>query len=144
MLQPTPNPTRGDNSYHVVTSSGTASSGATAAGSSPDVRSTLVQGGYPGAGNLEADPLFVDPDGADNIPGTPDDDLRLQRGSPAIDAGNNAFIPADLLDDDGDGNTTEPAPFDRDGQLRLAGAAVDMGAYERQNPRSVYLPLIGR
>ena len=39
-----------------------------------------------GGGNINADPLFVDDDGADNITGTLDDDLRLLPGSPCIDA----------------------------------------------------------
>ena len=42
----------------------------------------------PGATDLDADPLFVDPDGADGIlggAGWADDDFRLQPGSPAID-----------------------------------------------------------
>ena len=43
-------------------------------------------------GNSSADPLFLDADGLDNIPGTEDDDLRLQSGSPAIDAGDNAAL----------------------------------------------------
>ncbi|MEW6157227.1 MAG: right-handed parallel beta-helix repeat-containing protein, partial [Verrucomicrobiota bacterium] len=47
--------------------------------------------------SLEADPRFVDPDGADNLAGYieatrtdggADDDFRLQPGSPAIDAGD--------------------------------------------------------
>jgi len=99
----------------------------------PDVQYTLVQGGYiSGTNILDGDPLFVDADGTDNITGTLDDNLRLQVGSPAIDAGNNAFIPADAADEDGDGNTAEPAPFDLDGKPRVVRAVVDMGAYEWQ------------
>ncbi len=44
---------------------------------------------YPGTGNINADPLFVntaDLDGADNIWGTADDGLRLKATSPAINA----------------------------------------------------------
>ena len=38
--------------------------------------------------SLTADPLFTDPDGADDILGNEDDDFHLQAGSPAIDAGD--------------------------------------------------------
>ncbi|MHC5820802.1 MAG: choice-of-anchor Q domain-containing protein, partial [Nostoc sp.] len=36
----------------------------------------------------------------------------LLTGSPAINAGNNNLIPADTQDLDGDGNTSEPIPYD--------------------------------
>ena len=73
------------------------------------------------------DPLFVDADGPDNLPGTLDDDLRLGATSQAIDEGfasgtspsNWSIGPYDLTGGprnlDGDGDT-----FD----------AVDLGAYE--------------
>jgi parallel beta-helix repeat protein len=76
------------------------------------------------------DPLFVDADGPDNITGTDDDNLRLLAGSPCINAGDNDVIPLDSADLDGDGNTSEPIPFDLDGNLRIAFGYVDMGAYE--------------
>lgn len=99
-------------------------------------------------GNISADPLFVRPagPGPDGQWGTADDDygnLRLRSGSPCIDAGDNAAVPADTLDLDGDGDTTEPMPFDLAGMPRFVddpatpdtGAGippiVDMGAYER-------------
>ena len=86
-------------------------------------------GGYPGTGNLNQDPLFVDANGADGIPGTADDDLRLLPGSPVIDAGNNSAVPAGILTDM-DGNPR----FVDDPSTPDTGAGtppiVDMGAYE--------------
>jgi hypothetical protein len=41
----------------------------------------------PAAGNLNVNPLFIDPNGADDIVGTEDDDLRIAGNSPAIDVG---------------------------------------------------------
>ena len=100
--------------------------------SSSNVRHSNIQGGWTGAGisNIDADPLFVDPLGPDGVPGTEDDDLRLQLGSPCIDAGDNTAVPADTLDLDGDGDTTEPIPFDLYGDPRIVGVSVDVGAYE--------------
>ncbi|MCA9289757.1 MAG: hypothetical protein KDA25_01440 [Phycisphaerales bacterium] len=80
-----------------------------------------VQGGWPGSGNIDADPLFVQPGS---------DDVRLGIGSPCVDAGNVALLPADVLDLDDDGDTTEALPLDADGEPRVQGAGVDMGAYE--------------
>ncbi len=88
---------------------------------SPTAIQSDIQGGWPGAGNIDADPLFVQP-------GT--DDLRLSSGSPAINTGSNALLPADDLDLDGDGNTTEAIPVDLDGNVRVQSGTVDMGAYE--------------
>ncbi len=99
-----------------------------------------------GHGNIGADPLFVDPLGPDGVPWSGDEDLRLGAGSPCIDAGRNGDLPADALDLDGDGNTSEFVPIDLDGGPRRAddpavpdtGSGVapvtDMGAYERQGP----------
>jgi len=98
--------------------------------------------GIDGGGNIDGDPLFVDPNGADDLFGTGDDDLRLADGSPAIDAADNSAVPADTCDLDGDGNTTEPLPYDLDGTDRLqdhitsdtgngTAPVVDMGAYEK-------------
>jgi predicted outer membrane repeat protein len=82
-----------------------------------------VQGGYAGEGNIDADPLFV---------GAAGGDLRLQAGSPCVDTGLTSALPADAFDLDGDGDTGEPIPYDLDGNDRVVGAAVDMGAYEIQ------------
>jgi hypothetical protein len=123
--------------------------------STPTVTYSLVQGAtvYPGTGNINSDPLLVDADGPDDTAGTTDDDLRLQGASPAIDAGDNSVLPADSLDLDSDGDTTEKIPVDLEGKARLVddpvvadtgkGTAplVDMGAYEEQ-PGAIYLPLV--
>ena len=73
-------------------------------------------GSLGGVGNSGADPLFVDADGADDVIGTEDDDLRLSPGSPAINAGNPN--PAGL------------PPTDLDGHARVLCGRVDIGAYE--------------
>ncbi len=101
-------------------------------GSSPGVFFSILQGGWTGIGsiNLNADPLYFDVDGADNVVGTLDDDLRLRAGSPAINFGNDGSLPADTLDLDGDNDTTETIPFDLAGNERIVGASVDIGAYE--------------
>lgn len=67
-----------------------------------DVQYCSIQGwtgSLGGAGNDGADPRFIDPDGQDNVAGTSDDDLRLRPGSPSIDSGNNAILPAALTTD---------------------------------------------
>jgi hypothetical protein len=50
----------------------------------------------------------------------------------AINGGNNADIPTDTTDLDGDGDTTEQIPFDGRGSgfQRISGSRVDIGAYE--------------
>jgi PKD repeat protein len=91
---------------------------------------------------------FVDADGADDIPGTADDDLRLAHTSEAIDGGDETLpLLVDILDLDGDENTTEELPFDLDGNVRryadenldgqpdplgapYSDRRVDQGAYE--------------
>ncbi|HUU94136.1 MAG TPA: right-handed parallel beta-helix repeat-containing protein, partial [Phycisphaerae bacterium] len=106
----------------------------------PVVRYSDVQGDWPGNGNIDADPLFVDP---------PNADYHVSGDSPCIDAADNEAVPPDELDLDEDGDTTEPIPFDLDGNPRFADdpctddtgnpnpdypdlPIVDMGAYEYQ------------
>jgi len=86
-------------------------------------------------GNLSSDPLFVDADGLDGIPGTFDDDLRLTALSPAIDAGVNDSLLLDLFDLDADGNKAEFWPSDGAGHMRVVSGGsgdtkVDIGAFE--------------
>jgi parallel beta-helix repeat protein len=83
-----------------------------------------VQGGYPDGTNIiDVDPLFVDIDGADNIFGTEDDNLRLQPGSLCIDVGDNNAV-ASAIEIDGNGRI-----LDGDGNGTIT---VDLGAYEYQ------------
>lgn len=84
---------------------------------------------------LAGEASFVRPPspGTDGEWGTEDDDygdLRLQEGSAGIDAGDATLLPPDTFDLDGDGDTTEPLPLDLDGQPRVQGTEVDLGAYE--------------
>jgi parallel beta-helix repeat protein len=97
-------------------------------------------------GNIDADPLFVDPDGADDILGTPDDDLRLQPGSPCIDAGDNTALalagPPPITTDLGGA----PRFFDDTGVPDTgAGLApiIDMGAHEFQGVSPPPCPCVG-
>ncbi|UCG48171.1 MAG: right-handed parallel beta-helix repeat-containing protein [Phycisphaerales bacterium] len=85
----------------------------------------------PNSRNIGADPLFADGDGADDIIGTADDNLRLSGGSPCIDMGDN--------DADTNIRTPEIEPLpetDLDGKDRIfdgnrdGTGTVDMGAYE--------------
>jgi predicted outer membrane repeat protein len=110
---------------------------------------TLLQGSSGGGvATHGADPLFTDPDGADDVYGTRDDDLTVQAGSPAIDSGNNEpyLVPwavTDVADLDCDGDFAEPVALDRARVRRFVddpavadtgfGAApmIDRGAYER-------------
>ena len=52
-------------------------------------------------------------------------------GSVLIGAGNNALLPLDTLDIDGDGNTLEVLPRDGRGGVRVVGGTVDVGAVEQ-------------
>jgi len=69
---------------------------------------SCIEGGYTGMGNINSDPCFVDA-GAN--------DFHLDANSPCIDKGDPAF-------------EAEPNETDIDGNLRVIGEEVDMGADE--------------
>ncbi|NJO05364.1 MAG: CSLREA domain-containing protein [Chloroflexaceae bacterium] len=85
-------------------------------------------------GFLSGDPGFVDANGADDIFGTLDDDVRLHADSPAVDSGDSSALPADTTDLDGDGDTTELLPLDLFGNPRIVNTTVDRGCMNGQTP----------
>ena len=78
-----------------------------------------VSGGWPGEGNIDEDPHFLDPENGD---------YRLQSSSPCVDSASTEGPIDDL-----DGN---PRPRDVGGIGRDGLNAFDMGAYEVQTPFS--------
>jgi uncharacterized repeat protein (TIGR01451 family) len=84
--------------------------------------------GTDGGGNLDADPLFRIPLDPADAP-TQGGDLRLRPGSPAIDAGDNGFLPSWV--------TT-----DLDGNPRTVHGIVDLGAYEAGPFVYLHLPVV--
>jgi hypothetical protein len=96
--------------------------------SGASVSYSIVEGGFAGTGNSGLDPLLADPLGGD---------LTLLPGSPAVDAGDNAGVPAGAVLD------LALAPrFADDPSVPDTGAGtaplVDMGALERQPAAVVY------
>lgn len=69
-----------------------------------------IFGGYPGTGNINADPLFLDPVNGD---------FRLSAGSPCINTGSNTGLRLVLTTD----KNLKPRP---------ANSSFDMGAFEYQ------------
>ena len=82
---------------------------------------SIIQGGYPGAGNLDVDPLFVDERSYNDAPTTAGD-YRLRYGSVTADIGLNTPV-VTVLDLDGN-----PRIADGDGDSL---DEVDLGAYEQ-------------
>ncbi len=76
--------------------------------------------GYSGSGNIDRDPLFHSPGGfsIEGQWGFEDDGYMLMAGSPSINAGNQALLPAGLS-------------VDLNGYPRVQGGQVDQGAYEQ-------------
>ncbi len=115
-------------------------------GATLDINHSIVDGWtglLGGVGNSGNDPLFVDADGADDIRGTEDDDLRLSPDSPAINAGDPDFGEGKdpLCPPTGEGKVelcpspeTDKVelcpPRDLDGHARILCGRVDIGPYE--------------
>lgn len=108
-----------------------------------NVRYSSIEGGWAGPGNIAtSSPGFSDENGADNVIGTPDDDLRLIASSSCIDAARNEDVQPDVADIDGDGDVSELTPLDLASERRFYDAPatidtgdgtaplVDMGAHE--------------
>ena len=87
-------------------------------------------------GNLACDPLFLDPDGHDDIIGTEDDRLTLLINSPCIDAGNNFLLPQSITTDLDGCERFDDEPDINDTGFGTA-PIVDMGAFE--GPRQYFL-----
>jgi predicted outer membrane repeat protein len=97
----------------------------------PTVTFSNVQGGWKGTGNIDVDPRFVDPSY---------DDFHLRFDSPCRDTGTSPI--ADL------------APHDMEGDPRIVGGKVDIGADEfhrhvyhtgnAEPGRRIWLKVIGR
>jgi parallel beta-helix repeat protein len=94
------------------------------AGSSSIISYSDVQGGWPGQGNIDADPCFVDLGFWDSNGVLINDDYHLQQGSPCIDAGDPNYI-AGPNETDLDEN---PRIMDGDND---GIPVIDMGAYEK-------------
>ncbi len=86
-------------------------------GATPHVSYCDIQGGYPGTGNIDAGPRFVDPAKGD---------FQLQKGSPCIDSGTNHAPVRATRDLNG-----RPRGLDGSGGGR---PVIDMGAYEYSSP----------
>lgn len=83
-------------------------------GSGSSWQSSSTDGGH----NLDADPLFADPDGEDDTPCTEDDHYYYTSSSPGIDAGLNSAPGLSFL-------SLDPA-----GGPRIVNGTIDVGAFE--------------
>jgi len=83
-----------------------------------------VQYSWPGEGNIDSDPLFVEPSYWDANGLWVEGNYHLLPVSPCIDAGDPDYVAG-------------PNETDLDGKPRVIGGRIDMGAYESQNVRPV-------
>ncbi|UCC21671.1 MAG: right-handed parallel beta-helix repeat-containing protein, partial [Planctomycetota bacterium] len=97
-----------------------------------------LTGALGGTGNIDDNPLLMDVDGLDDIVGTEDDNLRILRGSACVDAGDNTAVPTSV-----DVDIDRWARFVDDPNTPDTGsgeeAIVDIGAYEYQGRRDLYV-----
>jgi hypothetical protein len=93
----------------------------------PAVTHSDIEGGYPGEGNIDAAPLFADPDSGD---------FHLLLGSPCIDAGTNEAPGLPEYDYEGDPRILASSC--------TGSGVVDMGADEVVPPQCTYLPAVLR
>ncbi len=106
-------------------------------------QSTFIDGSngnIVGTATDPVDPLFIM-----NVPTAPSTggNLRLQCGSRAINAGNNATVPFDITDSDGDMDVTERLPLDLVCESRILDGTVDIGAFEADCTPPAPIPTIG-
>ncbi len=107
--------------------------------------------GVSGSSMINLDPLFADPDGADDIFGTFDDNYRLRGDSPNIDRGSSQNMPGDAADLDDDGVIAEQVSLDGALNTRRIDDQIgsnaglgstphpDIGAFEYQRPRTIFV-----
>ncbi len=108
----------------------------------PAVTHCLIEGGFAGTGNFDADPIFrrAPSPGADNLWGTADDDfgdLRLAAASPCLDRadGTAALLAGAVSDMHGcPRDVNDPGAPDGGTGLSLT---IDLGAHERRAPITV-------
>lgn len=88
----------------------------------PAVSYSNIEGGFTGAGNIDAAPHYVDANAGD---------FRLLSGSPGVDAGDNQGVPADAASDLSGLPRFVDDAFTAD-TGRGAAPIVDIGAFETQ------------
>lgn len=93
-----------------------------------------------GNGNIHDYPGFFDPDGADDLLGTEDDDYRLSPGSPCLDNGSfSAAVALSVRNQAGELCFSWYPGTDLIGQPRISGSGADMGCYEYQRGAPTYV-----
>jgi hypothetical protein len=123
------------------------------ASTTPIVSACTIEGwtgALGGSGNNGDDPVLADPNGADNLFGTLDDNLQLLQCSSAIDSAESTNLPNDPDDVNTDGDTAGGYPVDANALSRftddpgvlpnspseLVPGPLDRGAIEFQGDSS--------